>query len=118
MMKDRSELAFRSDIKPYILRKTTDTVQIAEGCNHGCHIGSEDSYGSLWYPTSYNYTDAVVVVIVNRSTGQTSTAAIFEVQNKTAAFQSASSSLVASNTDLRGALIVDGNNATFFGTEL
>jgi hypothetical protein len=62
---------------------------------------------------------ALVVVFVHKSTGQTSTAAVSEVSNRTEAFQVQSRSLVNAKRDLkRGALIIDGERTSFLGTIL
>lgn len=87
-------------------------------CDEGCRLDSEDAYGSLWAAQRYNYTVAIVIVLVYQSKDTTVTAAIFEHPNRTEAFQSASQSVTKLHEYRRGVLVVDGESTSMLGTVL
>lgn len=91
---------------------------MGEACITGCRIDSEDSYGSLWAAQRYNYTVAIVLLVVYQQKGVTSTAATIAVADPTAAFHIASRSIVALREFHHGVLVVNGEATSMFGTTL
>jgi hypothetical protein len=91
---------------------------VAAACITGCRIDSEDSYGSLWAPHRFNYTVAIVLLVVYQDRGATSTAATFAVADPTAAFQSASRSIIELQEFHYGVFVVNGESTSMFGTTL